>query len=899
MSDEYLQDGFDYMDLKVSELRRILQENNIPYPQSGKKSRLREIYENKLIPMIPEIVEKRANGSTVMTTPRKRDRTEMERNNQNEKEKDEDSSSSSSSQHGTENRVKKSHASFTDDENDTSMSSRDSLRNVVVPQNVSTPVSKKRKAEDNSRSSTGTPIVNKVQKKNRSYTADHRADISSLPLLSSDDDDDKDDSISANITNHGKENQQAPAFDFSVQRRTLSPDLNKLKISSDFAERLRLAKNSNKDNDTKKESQTGENVKLADTLGIKSGRPAFELQPFIEISDSSGNDSDSGDIIGSKSLPLLTKGVPNDYQEGEHKKSQSKVLSMDNDKEDLEAYNKSLEGQDILKVRVESPAEDETDGVHGDEVQSSENESDELKPQEEEEEDEEEEREELEEQKEEIELDEEDEVAELDNEIEKQQEEQENLGLELDDELDEESEQSINNNEYERLHQRMDEELRDQLSKKDNADIAQSEKKTVMRDGSNDIEEVKPQSVSSKKDNKFLSFLNNISKFLFKLVLVVISLIILAIPVLLGLWYREQRVTVGYCGYERQSQTFYDIYPSIQQLGYIDEILKEYTPECIPCPENSICYPYLKLRCRPGYTLQKSKLSLFGLIPMSDSCVKDDRREQIVREMVQKSLEFLRTKNAEISCGENENDIESGISQMDLYNIFAESRAPWIDNEEYEKLWEEALQNLENEPEIIMRQLLQDGSNIPFNTDFDIPTDDFQRKEGYIQQTNGTKEDKYVRSTSKKYVGLRCRFEKEINQTYNKYKGTIWFLCLIFAMIQYTKYKLKSYFDRKAKIVEMTEETLTKLKNCKHKNPPYISTVQLRDILLNDVTNLKERNNLWNEVVKRLEANNTNIKSSLLEIHGEIMKCWEWIGPIETSEEQSSSDKVISQKDED
>jgi len=108
-------------------------------------------------------------------------------------------------------------------------------------------------------------------------------------------------------------------------------------------------------------------------------------------------------------------------------------------------------------------------------------------------------------------------------------------------------------------------------------------------------------------------------------------------------------------------------------------------------------------------------------------------------------------------------------------------------------------------------------------------------------------------------------------------------------MIQYVKYKLKSYFDQKAKIVELTEETLVKLKKNKHKNPPYISTVQLRDILLNDVTNLKERNDLWNEVTKRLEANNTNIKSSLKEIHGDIMKCWEWIGPIETNEERRSS----------
>lgn len=672
MSEDYLQEGFDYMNLKVSELRRILQENNIAYPQSGKKARLRAIYEDKLIPMIPEIIQRRENDLSTTPTPKKRKRSELETNDQKE-ENDSNSSvsSSSSSQHETNSIVKRTVTSFTDDDDDESMSSKDSLRNVVVPQKISTPVSKKRKTTDNSRSSTGTPIANKVQKKNLSYTAGHRADISSLPLLSSDDNEDndnsKDDSISANITNHGKQNQQTPVFDFSVQRRTLSPDLNKLKVSSGFAERLIFAKNytndhNNDDNDDGEVSKSNEPMKVTDTLNIRSGKPTFQLQPSIEISDSSGSDSDDN-------------------------KPETKSPS----------YNKSLENQGITDKGVEPNVDDNIENSYNDKFQQLEHERDEFKEELEDYNEEREElEEELEEQREKSELDEEDEVAELDNEVEHQQEEQQNLALELDDELDDESEKDANNTEYEKLHQRPDEELQKENSKKITIPIDQKDI---------EVDNMKIKSVTSKTRNTSVSFAARFSKFLFNLVLFAISLIVLSIPILLGLWYREQRVTVGYCGYERQCQTLLDIYPSVEQLSYIDDLLKEYTPKCIPCPENSICYPYLKLRCRPGYTLQKSKLSLFGLIPMSDSCVKDDKREQIVREMVQKSLEFLRTKNAEISCGENENDIESGISQIDLYNIFSESRAPWIDNEEYEKLWEEALQNLENEPEIIMRQV--------------------------------------------------------------------------------------------------------------------------------------------------------------------------------------------------
>lgn len=85
------------------------------------------------------------------------------------------------------------------------------------------------------------------------------------------------------------------------------------------------------------------------------------------------------------------------------------------------------------------------------------------------------------------------------------------------------------------------------------------------------------------------------------------------------------------------------------------------------------------------------------------------------------------------------------------------------------------------------------------------------------------------------------------------------------------------------------------MKSNKIKEPPYLSTVQLRDILLSDVKNLKERNDLWEKVTKGLEANNTNIKSSLIEIHGDIMKCWEWIGPIDNDEDH---DTLIDGKDE-
>lgn len=70
--------------------------------------------------------------------------------------------------------------------------------------------------------------------------------------------------------------------------------------------------------------------------------------------------------------------------------------------------------------------------------------------------------------------------------------------------------------------------------------------------------------------------------------------------------------------------------------------------------------------------------------------------------------------------------------------------------------------------------------------------------------------------------------------------------------------------------------------------------MQLRDILLSDTVDLKTRNKIWEQVEKRLQANNTNIKSSLIEVHGEIMKCWQWVGPVDVKDSSKTLEKEVS-----
>ncbi len=92
---------------------------------------------------------------------------------------------------------------------------------------------------------------------------------------------------------------------------------------------------------------------------------------------------------------------------------------------------------------------------------------------------------------------------------------------------------------------------------------------------------------------------------------------------------------------------------------------------------------------------------------------------------------------------------------------------------------------------------------------------------------------------------------------------------------------------------DLTSKVIDALKKRKQDggDVKYLSAVQLRDVLMNDEANLKLRNNIWNKVTKNVGNNNTNIKSSLLEVHGDMMRCWEWIGPIEEDKKDDSASK--------
>lgn len=119
-----------------------------------------------------------------------------------------------------------------------------------------------------------------------------------------------------------------------------------------------------------------------------------------------------------------------------------------------------------------------------------------------------------------------------------------------------------------------------------------------------------------------------------------------------------------------------------------------------------------------------------------------------------------------------------------------------------------------------------------------------------------------------------------------EYKEIFIGLILINIIIFSIKTKYERYQLKKEKIETLYRETLQKLQKQRKLSksstelPGYISSIQLRDLILSNESNLKNKLEIWKKIISKIELN-TNVKSETIEHFGEVMKVWEWIGELD------------------
>ncbi|SCV03549.1 LAME_0H11320g1_1 [Lachancea meyersii CBS 8951] len=790
---DYLNEDFDPKVAKVAQLRRILVENDVELSHGLKKSELCELFEKSIRPKREELLRHSDSKDHKDDIERATTDSSYSRDISSE-------DSAFSNVNDFQKKAKKSKKAPRKRKAE-EFGDADEQGNILEA-----PKTKKRgkkrqttvvtEGESANRQITGSPLVDKVHSKSPVKTSPHKSLVIEKFESSS---------SSSPSSSPGPSSPNADILDFSLKRRTASPDFSKLKISPEFREQLAKA-SSGSSYDTPLKTRPA-------SVKKEPVEASFEDLPSFSSAKSHTSDKKSSRSATPNKVLLENENSSPAVEQSPHQEdaNESETATAEGDSNGVETQKKS----EIGSVEEDGAfVEDET--------------------------------------------------------IESSQAEDNDESISLETLAQETSEARIQTPQL--------------ATKEDVEELEQEAEKLADQVADEEANEHAKETSTHQKTHKRRSVVagvkcgaRKLGSLLWKLTL---NLVIMT-PILFGLWYREQRIQVGYCGHEVNLPTFENPHGG-QWISKVEEFLEQQKPACLPCPVNAICYPYMKIKCKPDYAVTKSKWSLQGLFPVSDYCAKDSRREKLIAEVIDKSLKLLRTKNGNVKCGDSPDDLESGITEEDLYRIFYESRAPSINSEEFEDLWSQVVEDLKHEPDITWRQRQTLETDSSGDTDVVVETDDLPEQEEHLQHG---RQNGIFRSTSKRYIGLRCKFEREVYQTYQRFKYVIWAVVGMIIAVKTVKHKLRAYFRRQEKIEELTHQVVAKLQKSasdsqESSSPAYLSVVQLRDVLLNDVVDLKLKNELWNSVVKKLESNNTNVNGRLMEVHGEIMKCWEWVGPL-------------------
>ena len=88
---------------------------------------------------------------------------------------------------------------------------------------------------------------------------------------------------------------------------------------------------------------------------------------------------------------------------------------------------------------------------------------------------------------------------------------------------------------------------------------------------------------------------------------------------------------------------------------------------------------------------------------------------------------------------------------------------------------------------------------------------------------------------------------------------------------------------RVGELVQIALDTLRNQELAYHTDPvtavqPYLSSLQLRDLILQEEHSVRSRTQLWNQVERVVEGN-ANVRANLEEIPGgDEMRVWRWVG---------------------
>ncbi|KAK4697819.1 hypothetical protein P7C71_g333, partial [Lecanoromycetidae sp. Uapishka_2] len=297
-----------------------------------------------------------------------------------------------------------------------------------------------------------------------------------------------------------------------------------------------------------------------------------------------------------------------------------------------------------------------------------------------------------------------------------------------------------------------------------------------------------------------------------------------------GTWWRQEKLTVGYCGIGRSS----DALSSVQTPEWMSTL----RPTCEPCPQHAICFQG-------------------GLIPLPPSCEPDGEKVRRVKTVADRAVAELRDRRAQSECGtlkdEEGKDIPAEIDEQDLKKEVGKKRRRGMGEAEFEELWKGAIGEIMGREEVASSS---DGTHL------------------------------YLSSTSLAQLPLTCAFRRSARLTLARHRISLSLVTLFAFGLLYIRSMIRTSRSDTARIPSLVATTLDRLATqaalyARGDAPEsWISVGQLRDDVLRDEFSDKRRESIWKRVRVIVEKN-ANVRASVREGRGgDVSRVWEWIGSV-------------------
>lgn len=186
-----------------------------------------------------------------------------------------------------------------------------------------------------------------------------------------------------------------------------------------------------------------------------------------------------------------------------------------------------------------------------------------------------------------------------------------------------------------------------------------------------------------------------------------LSVLLLTLLGAYGAWYRQEKVSVGYCGLGRPAQQILPRNVNFQEFEFETPAwaIKFTEPECELCPAHAYCYEDHSVRCEDDYILKPHPLSAGGLVPLPPTCEPDGEKVRRVKAVADKAVEELRERRAKFECGELVDETgqapeSPAIAVEELKEVVSEQRSKKLSKKEFDDLWSSALGEIETREEI-------------------------------------------------------------------------------------------------------------------------------------------------------------------------------------------------------